>query len=250
MILPDTTYTKIFEVMSSEEEKVAFFIQKEEKKFIREILKKKNNYPRIHTAYYTIPSSRNRYFIWLYLPPIVQNEIYYGSSLVLEQENGERRFINLRSYRPVENGVQTATVKEGIEIISGHYFSRYRERFHIDEKVSTEEMMAGYYGRNVGFLANLDMDRMNPNADKYENAVAWQLNDGISYGSLHEETLPNGKIIEIIEQKTFISMEMLYQHQIDSSMSPKEMKIFLTLLSTQFGNSLTTNPLIQGKLKI
>lgn len=220
MILQDTPYGEIFRVMEREREKVNWNLEKELNRYHKEILKRKRTcrqYPLLHHCYYTVPDSKNRYLLWF------RNHgesICFGPALVVNQDDGSRQLICLDYF--TFKGEDGKTVRQdALRVFTGHFLRRYRERCHFGEGLSTEDLIAFFMDRNYEYSYALDPDKVS--LKQYRDSCAWQMRDGVSFGTLAAVQTPDGKEILIERNNTFVAEENLFGRQKQHTLSRREL---------------------------
>ena len=214
MILIDTPYEKIYEVMESEREKVEFALTKEfaraEKKFHQAV-----SLPVIHHAVYTVPSSGNRYLVWLYAGNQHEKRVKprSGFALMVNDRDGKRNFYTTKLY----DRFNSLTCKtEKISILShytAHFMSRYRERKRYPTSLSSLDLAATFFGRNNRNVVRSGKEMINGRHSRQDNYRSAMLQDGVSLLHFIEITAPDGKPVEVNRHNTFLTEEMLKQSQ-------------------------------------
>lgn len=230
MILPKTPYKDIFLAMDREEEKVGFAVRKEEKIAIKKFYKDRP-YESLHYKIYEIPSSRNKYLLWFYIPyGHADGSIYYfGNALIIDESDGGRTYICLRTYQAVYGNYNYKV--DSLQIYTGHFFSRYRERNHMPASIPTIELVIRFFGRNQDFMTCLDHKKI-IKKEHNDDASCWQMMEGVSLGNNKIVQINDKKRITVVRHNTFLSQNDLKQSQLEAIM-PKEYMCFLSELSKQ-----------------
>lgn len=219
MLLHDTPYPLILKALQDEEEKVAFFRKKEgrtaEKTFVRQRLLL-DNFPLIHHCLYRVPTSRNTYLVWF--AAYGENDLRSGNlqsdaALLLNDNCGKLSVYTLaRAFGP-------AGGNDMLCIYTSHFFSRYRERFHWGDGLSTNDLICRFFLRNGGLLAELDFGKMNSNAGQYRNGASFQARDGVVFVSVQKAEDDRGKPFDIIRFNTFVGFDQLESGQTENIFS-------------------------------
>ena len=242
MILSDTPYPEIFLAMQKEEEKVNYALNKEERKAMRSFDRSLGMCGLCYTAYYTNPTSKNRYLLWYYMPDNSGPMPRYqrGSALLLDAPNGNRKLISTGTYE-MNKGIMKDTYRKenvsGMIEFNGHFLSRYRERAKFPRSLSTDDLIATLFGRCMKYMTRLTMEKMNFRHEQYENGMAWRVADGISFGSQAEFSLPDGRTFVLFQHKTFVPEGMLKGEQRDD------------LILTKFLRSLQIDAMKENSVK-
>jgi len=218
MILPGTSPDEIFRAMMREQEKVVYatnkIINKAKKAFFR-----CNRFPYIYTELYTVPDSKNTYLLYYYSDSkeaAMYDAVHTGNVLLVNEDNGSRSVYRIRKFSDVM--AEKSIFEKRYDLLThftGHFFSRYRERGGISNEYSPLELIGLYFGRNGYFEAKLYEDNVVKFPDKYKDCAAFQVRDGIIFGS--EETRDN---LFYMINRTFVSHSMLKDNQAGHVMSP------------------------------
>ena len=94
-------------------------------------------------------------------------------------------------------------VNDAYQFYTSHMFDRYRDRFLLDGNLNKTDVINRFFENNN--LTNL----RTYNAPKYPESLFAQTSDGVLCG---DDLSPN-----IVEYKTFITTEMLYDEQLEIS---------------------------------
>ena len=242
MILATSSYPEIFSAIEAEEEKIAYAIGKEEKKAIKTFEKSSKRYSLYYTKEYTVPSSRNRYLIWYFMPDadVVKPAFYWGAPLLLDEDNGKRIVIALSSMRAEGKGGSFNV--DALQVYNGHFLSRYRERAGLPGEYTTAQVIATLMGNNASCMVQLDMEKMNPNYEKYKDAAVWQLTNGFSFGKQLVCESPSGKTFVVFEHKTYVSSDMLKQQQVDAAIPHEIVEMMMLRASLKYSDVIVGNP--------
>ncbi len=214
MILIDTPYDKVMEVMEAEWEKVDFAMSKEaskaEKKFYRT-----HSFPFIHHNIYTVPSSGNKYLLWFYVEksqsPIINPRL--GTALMVYDREGKRNYYVMR---PIER-LNTRTLEsEDMYVFyhyTAHFMSRYRERMGYPENMQPLDLAVTFFGRNDKNNARSQKEKINGRSDGQNEYRSTIIRDGVTLTCYLELKAPDGKKVEFHRHNTFLTEEMLKQSQ-------------------------------------
>lgn len=219
MILADDDYLTIARLMKEDREKVLFYIQKEDTK-VGKRFAKEYKFPQWSYSFYTVPDSRNTYLIWFYAlnkKEVIDNYFWNGSCLLLNSSDGKRYAYCLRPQKDVD----TAEKFDSIQIYSGHFFSRYKERMKLPASLNEYEVMTTFFGRNILYFYGLKSDKVMKKPEKYKDAMAYKIDDGVIFGS--EQWLPykNGQLL-VMNNKTFLSNDILKENQKENMPSQRD----------------------------
>ncbi len=231
MILPDTPPEEIFRIISEEEPKLLFALDKEfqraEKKFTHS-----QSLPVLHQIEYTVPSSRNRYLVWMYAFNEYQKTVkpMYGFALMVNGLGGSVEYYTLNhlAHKILRGGVVTESTVNALSKFIPHYLSRYRERFIKDESLSPEKLAVTYFGRNQSTKVSEEVEKINILAGKDDKYRSYRLRDGVALVEKEERTLPDGRVYDFNIYKTFLSEDMLKGSQ-EKALSNSRGKLFIEL---------------------
>lgn len=227
MILSYTPYGLVLKTMQGEAEKVDFFMRrtaaKAKKSFERRQLFS-DGFPFYYHETYTVPGSRNTYLV--FYEALDRNDIrsggfYCGSCLLVNDDNGKQSVYQLTRARS-----RTATTDEiatFINIYTGHFFSRYRERHLWGSEISTHELIVRYLCRNKFFMAGLEFEKLNLNANKYPNGSASQVFDGVVFITEKDLSGEIGHPAMAVRFNTFLGKHILQESQQDATFTQHEM---------------------------
>lgn len=211
MILHDTPYDLVLQIMRDEADKVDFFRKKEENKVTKMLSRQYISFPFYHTAEYVIPQSRNRYIVWFYLKNKWDKNIKWGNFLEIFSEKGGR---TVYLYKTTKDGESSGgKMNKELAIYTDHFFKRYRERFVGGETLSPTELIVRYLSRNYYHIEGLDFQKLNPNSDKYPNGAVHQVEDGLIFITEFDITDNSGRKYRALKHNTFISHELLKKGQ-------------------------------------
>lgn len=211
MILFDTPNETALKVMLSEWEKVCYFVRKTDDKVKKHFQSLKPGQLHLFIQKYTIPTSKNTYYVisrkdfddnintWTYLKA-------YG-------ESGKTKFYILR--RNVIGKAEELFEKPVwiLDIYTGHFLSRYRQRTGATEK-STDELFIQFLQQNNEKGMAIPASMVNPAAEG-KNQYAIVSDEGLAFVD-SQEYIINGALANINENKTFVSRRNLYYKQAES----------------------------------
>lgn len=210
MILADNDYVAIINQIKDDMEKVLYYVNKEDAKALR-MFKKEHKYPQWTYSIITLPDSHNQYLIWFYAlnKKEVQDNYFWGGSCLLVNDKDGKRIVY--RYRP-QKDTDTGEVIESLQVYNGHFFSRYKERMKLPDNLNTFDVMTTFFGRNAMYFYGLNNDKVMKKPEKYKDAMAYKIDDGVVFGS--ETFLPykNDKLC-VMHINTFLSSNILKQSQ-------------------------------------
>lgn len=212
MILPNTPHELVLQVMRNEAHKVEFFIKKEGSKLLSALERTPYAlFPFLSYKIYTVPSSRNKYLVWFEVMDyreLKNGTFISGSCLIVNEEKGGiTAYVQKISY---DSEIKQHT--SVLNIYTGHFFNRYRERFNWGN-INTYELIARYLSRNGSLMTFLEFRKMNLKAEEYPDGAAAQVNDGVIFGTYTISKDIDGKPFNIVFHNTFIANQQLKDNQ-------------------------------------
>ena len=223
MILYDTDYAEIYRQMSAEREKAKYYSQKYSREAIRKF--ERHRLPCEHHVIQTMPASRNTYMHYYYAAKeaeVRDNCIFFGNLLLVNDMYGKQYAIRLMSVSILAGAVSVGTA-DSLNIFTGHFLSRYRERFSYLKDVPSHELIASFAGRNLGYIHPLDYKEFVLEENRQENGAAWGIDDGVSLGQSWLEEIDGTPVI-INLHKTFLGRHILNDRQRETAPSQEEMR--------------------------
>jgi len=210
MILADNDYVTIVEQMKDDAEKVLYYVNKEDAKALRKF-KKERSYPQWTYSLVTLPDSRNQYLLWFYAlnKKEVQDNYFWGGSCLLVNDKDGKRIVY--RYRP-QKDTDTGDVIESLQVYNGHFFSRYKERMKLSDDLNAYEVMTIFFGRNALYLYGLNNEKVMKKPEKYKDAMAYRIDDGVIFGSESYVPYKNDEL-HVMLNNTFLSSDILKQSQ-------------------------------------
>lgn len=135
MIIFNGDYDRIYRQMLDEDAKVKYYIDKLQGGIVKKF-RQQRTFPIWHYEQITLPKSNNTYLIYYYVKDAVEaNRMFnhfWGALLLLNTNNGNRVILSLREVTLRELKIDTLQLKDHetheLQVYSGHFFSRYRER--------------------------------------------------------------------------------------------------------------------------
>lgn len=216
MIIFDGDYERIFHQMVGEEKKVDYYLNKCSNGIVKRY-RQTRTFPVWYSEAVTIPSSQNTYMFYYYAKnadELDRFNHFYGALLLLNENNGKRMVITLRSMtlRELVKGGYRDIDSMGMQVYSGHFFSRYRERMNLPSDLSANDVILTFFGRNGHYFSQLDYDKIVLEKNRHKGNSAFGIEDGIilseekDYGSFH-----------LFKHNTFLSYSTLKQSQKDAT---------------------------------
>lgn len=219
MILHDTPYKDIFRVMEEEEPKVKFALKKLEDKIVRP-LNKKGVDDFVVKQEYTVPTSRNKYFLFIELHREGRHAYTHGEGVLsLSDPKGQKLYMRQTSVDGTEKSGRKFK-EERIEMYTAHLLRRFRERDNQPNKFDTEDVLIEFIHATQN-TAQLNHEPLTSSKEKYnDNSAAFQIVEGLVFGTKQECRTDNGKTFSIVRYNTFVSNEMLREKQIRNILPP------------------------------
>lgn len=226
MILYDSNYADIYRQMAAERDKVEYWRQKNSKKILK-MFKRSPTVPVYYHEIRTMPDTHNKYLFWYYAMNRNETEnetCYAGAVLLLDDNKGKRVAIVLKTMSEVNNPDFDV---DSLQIYSGHFFSRYKERYDYLESKDPIECMVQFFGRNGGYMAEVDYNEFVLEKNRKPNGSAWGMDDGVTLAS--KEWIDVGyKKIFLAKHHTFLSRKELKPDQLKVLPSQYAMRSMLT----------------------
>lgn len=226
MILPGTAPEKIFDIMTDERSKCAYFINKEMKR-VRKIFMERPFSDRIHVMRYTVPSSGNRYIVWFY-SDWNRNTIKADIGLAVESPRHGCDFYVYREYEHYDSPDGPPTEERFLIHLIPHFISRYRERTRIGASTPTVEVAARYIFRNCEKMFATDYKGLNRKAEEMlkENPSlsAIQVRDGVCFIEKFPIKTNGPAKATYVKFKSFVPDTMLSDEQMKAVPATRENK--------------------------
>lgn len=218
MIIFDGDYGRIFRQLKDEKEKVLYYLEKNKPKARKAILGFKT-IPAWYTDTITFPKTRNTYLLYYYcLRRSELNDVgFTGCPLILNDNKGRLIAINYRHMKVKGDGHDE--VIWALQVYSGHFFSRYRERMGLSSSLSVNDVIATFFGRNAGYFYALDYNEIVLDKNKYKSNSAWAVDDGV----LLSEEMDLGDFW-VYKHNTFLSRNELKSDQMKATPERSELR--------------------------
>ena len=214
MILFDTPNEEILKIMLSEWEKVSYYMNRDRDKVRKHFLSLPRTVevkPFIRS--YTIPTSRNTYTV--VSRPVLEGEIYTWCYLKVDGNSGKRRVAILRK-NEIDSEEFLMSPSWILDIYTGHFFSRYRERAGVGG-TSIDELIVRFLLLNSKRGIAVPASMVNP-AVKDDSQFAIVSSEGLSFVETSRHMI-NGVPIHINENRTFVAKDNLFYKQAMSLMT-------------------------------
>ena len=223
MILSTDNYQRIYEQLRDEREAVRYHLRKNEK-YMEKRMRSARTVPVWCCDTITMPKTGNTYLLYYYA--LTWNEIrggtcWSGAPLLVNDENGHRVAIMLRHMMERDTETKEEIPYDTLQVYSGHFFSRYRERMGLSDKLSTNEVITAYFGRNEGYFAELDYEKIVLEKNRHKGNSAFGIDDGVT---LAEVTRLDGGLV-VFKHNTFLSRRELKDNQYDATPSKDTMRM-------------------------
>ena len=105
-----------------------------------------------------------------------------------------------------------------LQVYDGHFFSRFRERMKLSSTLSTNEVIATFFGRNGGYFTKLNYEDIVLKKNRHKGNSAWGVDDGVILSEEH-----NMGRFWVFIHNTFLSWPDLKPSQADATPSVFEM---------------------------
>lgn len=210
MLLFDSPNEDILRAMLAEQEKVSHFVGKMEGR----VMKRSTDFlPPFTQAFlsqqYTVPASHNTYTVVSKRDK--DDVVNFWVYLKLDGNHGMRKFITLKKNGCAKENV-LFTPPWVLDIYTGHFLSRYRERTGSAFR-TTDELFVHFLERNLKRSMALPAYFINPAiSEREQRQYAVILNEGLAFVEATESVVSGVKAM-INENKTFVSRENLFYKQ-------------------------------------
>ena len=223
MILSTDNYQRIYEQMLSERERTRYYLQKNSKK-MDQMLCSAKSVPVWYCETITMPKTNNTYLLYYYAATkgeVITRSCWSGAPLLINDENGHRVAVMLRKMTESDPMAKTETKYMSLQVYYGHFFSRYRERMKLPDSLSTNEVITAYFGRNEGYFAELDYDKIVLEKNRHKGNSAFAIDDGVTLAEVTR--LDSGLVV--FKHNTFLSRRELKDSQEDATPSKENMRM-------------------------
>lgn len=215
MIIFDGDYDRIYRQMLDEDAKVKYYIDKLQGGIVKKF-RQQRTFPIWHYEQITLPKSNNTYLIYYYVKDAVEaNRMFnhfWGALLLLNTNNGNRLILSLREVTLRELKIDTLKLKDHetheLQVYSGHFFSRYRERMNLPSEWSVNDVIANFFGRNGYYFTQLNYNSIVLEKNRNKGNAAFAIEEGVTLG---DETITND--YHLVKHNTFLSLAELKMDQ-------------------------------------
>lgn len=209
MILYDTPYEQVVKVMMQEYDKTLYHLQKTDKQMFKRILKE-NGFFKPYVEQFTIPTSKNTYTVYSKMDK--KGNMLRLVILVVNGEKGKKKIYQIARNFKIKSNSDKKDSDWVLDIFTGHFLSRYRERGGY-KTLSSEELISTFLIKNMEMKpsANIPAKLVNP-AIEDKDEYACPCPEGIVFRRVQQVTT-NGLVVEIHENKTFIGENEMYTMQ-------------------------------------
>lgn len=212
MIIYDEDFAMIYRQMHSERERVDYYLRKLQRKALNYL--SKTPAPCQYTETITFPDTKNTYLLYYHCSneyERIHGSCFFGNLLLLNDKDGHRIAIRLMTISERTGKIQGK--RDTLQVFTGHFFSRYRERFSDLGGLQTNEFIAAFAGRNMGYMYQLDYKKMVLKKNWEKNGCVWGVEDGFLFGENSWEDMGvYGKVL-VVKHKTFLSERDLKDDQ-------------------------------------
>lgn len=222
MILSTDNYKRIYEQLLDEQVKVHYYLQKNANKMNKQ-LRSAKSIPVWYCETITMPKTNNTYLLYYYAATkgeVITGSCWSGAPLLINDENGHRVAVMLRKMTESDPRAKTETKYMSLQVYSGHFFSRYRERMNLSASLSSNDVITAYFGRNEGYFSELDYDKIVLEKNRHKGNSAFGIDDGVT---LAEVTRLDGGLV-VFKHNTFLSRSELKDSQEEATPSREMMR--------------------------
>ena len=222
MILSTDNYQRIYDQLRDEREAVRYYLQKNEK-HIEKRMCSARSVPVWYCGTITMPKTSNTYLLYYYAAnwnEVKSGSYWRGAPLLINDENGHRVAIMLRAMSERDTATKTEMAYDTLQVYSGHFFSRYRERMSLPDSLTTNDVIAFYFGRNEGYFAELHYDQIVLEQNRYKGNKAYGIDDGVTLAEV--SVLDSG--VRVFQHKTFLSRNELKGNQVAATPSQDKLR--------------------------
>lgn len=222
MILYDEDYANIYRQMSEEKIKVEYWKTKNTKKILKQF-KRSPTVPVFYHEIRTMPDTNNKYLLWYYAS--TRNECeketcYAGAVLLLDDKDGKRIAICLKTLSEMNHPDWNI---DSLQIFSGHFFSRYKQRYPSLKDTDPIGLMVQFFGRNGGYMYEVDYNEFTLEKSRKPHGSAWGMDDGVTFASKKWIDIGSTKIF-VTKHHTFLSRKELKPNQLAVLPSQSEVR--------------------------
>lgn len=212
MIIYDEDFQRIYKQMHDERERVDYYLKKHQRPALKTLAK--TPAPCYYSAQVTFDDTKNTYLLYYYCANEHERRkgnCFYGSLLLLDGKDGHRIAIRLMTIS--ERTGAFPGKHDTLQVFTGHFFSRYRERFSSFGGLGTSALIVTFAGRNLGYMCKLDYEKMVLEKNRTPNGCVWGMDDGFSFGENEWIDMGvYGKVL-VVKHKTFLGEDDLKDDQ-------------------------------------
>lgn len=212
MIVYDEDFRTLYMQMWAERERVDYYLKKCQKRALRYLAVHKA--PCQYTETITFPDTKNTYLLYYHCSTEAERRsgsCFWGNMLLLNGRDGHRIVVRLMTVAERSGKIQGT--RDTLQVFTGHFFSRYRERFSGAGGPQSAEFIASFAGRNMGYMYQLDYEKMVLPENRTENGCVWGIDDGFSFGeNFWLDMGTYGKVL-VVKHKTFLAERDLKDDQ-------------------------------------
>lgn len=205
MLLPNMTYLEVFDELNKDYDDIQQGLSKRGGEFMQLLRKTTRRYPIYQLYTYTTLERKNKvYFEFHVLRHADKGKPMYNTYFIWDSPKGKSAIM--------PNALDTNFTRRRfglIVIYTPHLFSRYRERFIKDDRLSNEEVITSFFNKNSKTYGTDISNELMPGSieldDLSKPKIAYASEEGVAFGVVMEK--------EVIVMKTFVSYDMLYPNQ-------------------------------------
>lgn len=228
MIIFDGDYSRLLHQMMEEVDRVNYYRVKCQNGIVRKFRQTKV-FPVWYSEVITLPRSNNTYLVYYYAKNANENDFrfnhFHGALLMLNDEKGHRMVVTYRDMtirKETAKGLVDSDVNV-LQVYSGHFFSRYRERMGLSTELTANDLITTFFGRNGHYFTMLDYDRIVLEKNRSKGNCAWAVEDGV----ILSEKLEIDDFY-VLKHKTFLSNSELKPGQKEATPSISWMRSRIT----------------------
>lgn len=222
MILSTDNYQRIYSQLRDEREAVRYHLRKNEK-YMEKRMRSARTVPVWCCDTITMPKTGNTYLLYYYAATwgeVSTGSCWSGAPLLVNDENGRRVAFMYRYMSERDTETKAEIAYDTLQVYSGHFFSRYRERMGLPDRLSTNDVIATFFGRNEGYFAELDYDEFILEKNRHKGNRVYGVDDGVTLAEVTK--LDSG--VMVFKHNTFLSRNELKGNQVGATPSREHLR--------------------------
>ena len=223
MIILDSDYASMYKQLLEEKDRVHYWVEKGAKKVWKQF-KQSKTLPVFANSIITMSKTNNQYLLWYYAMTRAEFEhetCFAGQTLITNDSNGNKVAVVMKTLTDTNDRNKCV---DSIQIFSGHFFSRYRQRYPYMKDLSTIDLMTSFFGRNGGYLMEVEYEKFTLEKDRVPFGSAWGLDDGVSLAMKRWIEISPSKKILVVRHNTFLTRNELKEDQLAVLPSQDDMR--------------------------